>query len=64
MTKHPDVFVGTARAEDGASIEVLVTGVDVRLTVRQKGHPNGVVVFLAPDDAIDLVGLLERALAT
>lgn len=63
VSKHPDVLIGSAQAEDGGTIEVLVTGVDVRLAVRRRGHDD-VLVFLAADDVIDLVGLLERALKT
>jgi hypothetical protein len=63
MSKHPDVVVGSANAEDGASIQVMVTGVDVRLDVRRPDHET-TVVLLAPDDAINLVSLLERALET
>ena len=61
MGDHPDVMVGTASGEDGASVEVLVSGVDVRLTIR-RGDRSEAVVFLAPDDAQELVWLLERAL--
>lgn len=63
MSKPPDVVVGSANAEDGASIQVMVTGVDVRLDVRRPGY-EATVVLLAPDDAIDLVSLLQRALET
>jgi hypothetical protein len=63
MSKHPDVVVGSANAEDGTSIQVMVTGVDVRLDVRRPDH-EPTVVLLAPDEAIDLVSLLQRALET
>jgi hypothetical protein len=67
MTPHemePDTLViGRADAEQGASIRVGVTGVDVRLDVHRPGH-DPVVLLLAPDEAIGLVGLLHRALAS
>jgi hypothetical protein len=63
MPQHPDVVVGSTNAEDGASIQVMVTGVDVRLDIRRPGQET-TVVLLAPDDAINLVSLLERALKT
>jgi hypothetical protein len=61
MSRHPDVLIGSAAADGGASIQVLVSGVDVRLTVRRPGHEDA-VIFLAPDDAIDLRDLLSRTL--
>jgi len=61
MPKHPDVAIGNARADDGASIQVMVTGVDIRLDVTRPGHET-TVVLLAPDDASGLVALLQRAL--
>ncbi len=63
MTKHPDIVIGSARAERGAEIQVMVTGVDVRLDIRQREAADA-VVWLAPDDAEDLVGLLQQALET
>lgn len=61
MAKHPDVLVGTTPAGDG-SIEVLVSGVDVRLTI---SHPQDgeLVLFLGPDEAINLRDMLDQALA-
>ena len=60
MGEHPDVLLGSTPTESG-SIEVLVTGVDVRLTIRRDGQED-VVVFLAPDGAINLRDLLDQAL--
>lgn len=59
MAEHPDVLVGTTPAGDG-SIEVLVSGVDVRLTIRHR-HEN-LVLFLGPDEAINLRDMLDQAL--
>jgi hypothetical protein len=33
MSKRPDVIVGSADAEENVSVQVIVTGVDVRLDV-------------------------------
>jgi hypothetical protein len=63
MSKHPDVVVGSVTAEHGASIQVMVTGVDVRLDVRRPDR-EPTVVLLAPDETINLVSLLQRALET
>jgi hypothetical protein len=61
MTEHLDVMVGATSADNGASIEVLVSGVDVRLTVRRRDRDD-VVIFLGPDEAISLRDLLDQAL--
>lgn len=63
MPEHRDVVIGTAHAEHGTTNQVMVTGVDVRLDVRQPGH-EPTVILLAPDEAVDLVSLLKRALET
>jgi hypothetical protein len=60
MGEHADVLLGSTPTESG-SIEVLVSGVDVRLTVHRNGQED-VVVFLAPDCAINLRDLLGQAL--
>jgi hypothetical protein len=60
MEEHPDVLLGSTPTDSG-SIEVLVSGVDVRLTVRRKEQED-IVVFLAPDCAINLRDLLDQAL--
>jgi hypothetical protein len=60
MGDHPDLLIGSTEIEDG-SIEVLVSGVDVRLTVRRDGQKD-VVVFLGRDSAINLRDLLDQAL--
>lgn len=59
MAEHPDVLVGTTPAGDG-SIEVLVSGVDVRLTIRRQ--ENNLALFLSPDEAINLREMLDAAL--
>jgi hypothetical protein len=61
VADHPDVHVGTTSAGD-ASVEVLVSGVDVRLTVRRQAQEE-VEVFLGPDEAANLRDLLARALS-
>lgn len=63
MPQQPDVVVGSASADDGASIQVAVTGVDVRLDIRRPAQAP-IPVLLAPDEAIFLVQVLERALRT
>lgn len=60
MGDHPDVPLGSALTDDG-SIEVLVSGVDGRLTVRRDGQED-IVVFLGPDPATNLRDLLDQAL--
>ncbi len=60
MAKHPDVLIGATPAGDGF-IEVFVSGVDVRLTISHPGDGN-VVLFLAPDEAINLRDMLDQAL--
>ena len=62
MANHPDVLIGTLkRVDPRTDVEVLLTGVDVKLTLRPaKGEE--VAVWLAPDEAIDLVAMLQRAL--
>lgn len=63
MPKHPDVLIGTLRRVDpGTDVEVLLTGVDVKLTLRPEGGAE-VAVWLAPDEAIDLAAMINRALA-
>ena len=59
MAEHPDVLVGTTPAGDG-SIEVLVSGVDVRLTIHRQDE--NLVLFLSPDEAIYLREMLDAAL--
>ena len=63
MGEHPDVVVGSTTAEHGAEIQVIVTGVDVRLDIRQRDAEDA-VVWLGPDEASNLIALLERALET
>jgi len=60
MGEPPNVLLGSTPTESG-SIEGLVTGVDVRLTIRGDGQED-VVVFLAPDCAINLRDMLDQAL--
>jgi hypothetical protein len=60
MRDHPDVPIGST-AIDRGSIDVLVSGVDVRLTVCRDGQED-VVVFLGPDSALNLRDLLDQAL--
>jgi hypothetical protein len=60
MGEHPDVLLGSTPTESG-SIQVLVTGTDVQLTISRDGQED-VVVFLAPDCASNLMDLLDRAL--
>jgi hypothetical protein len=60
MGDPPDVLLGSTPT-DGGSIEVLVSGVDVRLTVRRDRQAD-VVVFLGSDSAISLRDLLDQAL--
>jgi hypothetical protein len=60
MGEHPDVVLGSTPTESG-SIEVTVSGVDVRLSIRGDGR-EVMAVFLAPDCAVNLRDLLDRAL--
>ena len=59
MAEHPDVLVGTTPAGDGA-IDVLVSGVEVRLTIRRQDE--NLALFLSPDEAICLREMLDAAL--
>jgi hypothetical protein len=62
MADHPDVLIGTLkRVDPRTDVEVLLTGVDVKLTLRP-ATGDEVAVWLAPDEAIDLVAMLNRAL--
>ncbi len=60
MVEHPDVLLGTTSAGDG-SIDVMVSGVDVRLTIRHREHEN-LVLLLGPDETINLRDMLDQAL--
>ncbi len=63
MAKHPDVLIGTLRrVHPSSDVEVLLSGVDVKLTLRP-AEGQEVAVWLAPDEAIDLVAMLQQALA-